>query len=132
MTAAMRLLPPRFPFHILLAVGTALGMASLPGCPHRSPLTPPNDADAGWGEDIDPSQDPDALVDAGREIGVAACTRLAKLGCPEAERVAGRDSCVVVFRKAQAEQLTDLKPACVAASKTVDAVRACGTVRCSK
>lgn len=51
-----------------------------------------------------------------------ACRTLATLGCPEAD---DRAMCVTTMRRAQTERLTDYNPPCVAASTSVDAVRAC-------
>lgn len=60
---------------------------------------------------------------------VKVCTNLARLHCPEAVTPDGGKPCVEVCQHSEAIGLT-LKPSCVAAAKTLDELRACGTVRC--
>ncbi len=59
-----------------------------------------------------------------------ACVRLRDLGCPEGAPSASGVSCYRVC--VHASQLKSLRPSCVASASSVDAVRACGTVRCSR
>lgn len=59
-----------------------------------------------------------------------ACVRLRELGCPEGAPSATGVSCYRVC--VHASQLKSLRPSCVASASSVDAVRACGTVRCSR
>ena len=58
--------------------------------------------------------------------------RSAELRCPEADDADGGDSCEVACRHAQEGGLTDLRPRCLAAAKTVDELRACGSVKCRR
>lgn len=61
----------------------------------------------------------------------SACANLARLRCPEGKGRAGEDSCYVVCKRAVSTRgRIDLKPECVAAAKSVSAVRACETYRC--
>jgi hypothetical protein len=55
-----------------------------------------------------------------------ACANLAALQCPEGLRA----DCISVTQKAIDLHTTDLKLGCLVAAKTVEAVRACGTVLC--
>jgi hypothetical protein len=71
-----------------------------------------------------PSPTPDPPP--GPDIYGAACANLAAVGCPEGSR----DNCAEVMQQAQEAHLTDLHPTCLAAAKTQDAARACGSVRC--
>jgi len=57
-----------------------------------------------------------------------ACNHLEELGCPEAKPAADGSTCPMVVRRAQ--RLVDMKLACITAAADVDALRACGTVRC--
>ena len=52
-----------------------------------------------------------------------------KLGCPEGTPDGGQ-SCVEVCRHTQATHLTDLHPSCLAAAKSKEQARACGSVKC--
>lgn len=61
----------------------------------------------------------------------AACTNLARLGCPEAELRPGEDPCYVVCERAEATGgRVDVKPKCVAAAKNKTELLACRTYRC--
>lgn len=56
----------------------------------------------------------------------AACSTIARLRCPEATLTG--PSCPAVIRRA--EELRDMHLPCVAGARTVDELRACGSVRC--
>ena len=56
-----------------------------------------------------------------------ACAALDRLGCPEARPVASV-TCPDVIRLA--ERLTPMRVDCITAAESVEAVRACKTVRC--
>jgi hypothetical protein len=55
-----------------------------------------------------------------------ACANLNALGCPEGAKA----NCAAVMQTAQEAHLTDLRPSCLAAAKTQDEARACGSVTC--
>jgi hypothetical protein len=56
-----------------------------------------------------------------------ACANIASLGCYE-----GTDpSCAPLMQRAQEARITDLKPSCLAAARSVGEVQACGTVSCT-
>lgn len=90
-------------------------------CPQRPPAV-----DDGGAPDAPPVE-PEGLE---RACG-NACAQLAQLGCPEANPNPGGESCYTICAKAETSRKFTLKPACLAAAKTVPAVRACGTVRCA-
>ena len=80
----------------------------------------------------DASRHHDQSIDAGGAGGCTeACDTLAYLNCPEAEQRDGGDTCRSVCMTAELGKF-GLKPACVAAAKSVTEVRACGTVRCRR
>jgi hypothetical protein len=75
----------------------------------------------------------DARMDAPRASACSrACAKLKAVGCPEAEQIDGGLACVDLCDKAEASGKFTLKPECVAAAASVEAVRACGSVRCAK
>lgn len=59
-----------------------------------------------------------------------ACTHLRLLGCEEGRTPDGGLSCYAICAKAEASGTFTLKPACVAAAPSKEALRKCGTVRC--
>jgi len=75
---------------------------------------------------------PEAMDGAKRSACVRACAVLTALKCPEAEAPPGGDPCSVVCQRTEDAKKISLKPLCVADAKTVEAVRACGTVRCKR
>lgn len=100
----------------------------LMGCPPVPPQPPVPDADAALDVDADNGLDEDG---APRNVPCTqACVKLAFLGCPEATKPDGGKTCYRLCADAEASGKFSLKPACVAAAKDVDGVRACGTVRC--
>lgn len=73
-----------------------------------------------------PTVAPDATP-APAPVGYAAvCQHLAKLGCPEGQS----PRCPILIGKVQDASLGDLKPACLMAATTQQAVQACGSVVC--
>lgn len=62
----------------------------------------------------------------------SACDNLKKLGCIESKQLDGGQDCYSICAHAESTRKFDLHPACVANAKTVDAVRACGPIRCGK
>jgi hypothetical protein len=85
----------------------------------------------------DASVAPLAVLDAGEDLDAArypmcakACANLATLGCPEARRVDGGQTCYAVCVHTEETHKFDLKPTCLAAAKTVAEAKACGSVRC--
>lgn len=84
------------------------GAVALAGCTPRPPPPPP------------PAPAPS---DTSAE---AACSTIARLRCPEATLTG--PSCPAVIRRA--EELRDMHLPCVAGARTVDELRACGSVRC--
>lgn len=88
------------------------------GCSAR-PVTPnPPDADAS------------VHVDGG-DACYAACVTLVNLGCPEGNPSSGA-SCIDVCVHTEQTGVFELKPSCIASARTVDGVKACGTVRCDR
>ena len=102
----------------------------LTACP-PPPKPVPTDADAAPAPTQDASTD--APVDAApAKPCVSACARLSELGCPEALPVDGGSTCLQICEQAEATGKFNLKPQCISAAKTVEEVRACGSVRCKK
>lgn len=111
---------------LLLALALALA-----GCPAPEPAHPEL-AEGGR----PPADSPDAEDPPEGSAAIPACSRacaaLERLGCPEAERPDGGRTCYAVCADAERGGKFSLKPSCVAASKSVAELRACGTVRCGK
>jgi len=82
-------------------------------CPQPLPPVPPGPGPT----------NPDAAV---VNVVRIACANLAALQCPEGLRL----DCELVAQKALNTGITDLKLECLAAAKTADEARACGTVTC--
>lgn len=114
--------------HILHVAAVTLFLMGT-GCPPVSPKPPVADGDADVAlADADNGLDEDG---APRNVPCTqACVKLAFLGCPEAAKPDGGKTCYRLCADAEASGKFSLKPACVAAAKDVDGVRACGTVRC--
>jgi hypothetical protein len=85
----------------ILAIAIALAACVTPG-----PVPP------------DPTPSPDVYA--------RACAKLAAIGCPEG----ARESCARVMQDAQEARATDLRPECLAKADSIEAARACGSVRC--
>ena len=109
-------------------------------CPD-SPKPLPVDAGTDVWRDLDANADAIEIVDATdaeamdgakRSACARACAVLTALKCPEAEAPPGGDPCSVVCQRTEDAKKISLKPLCVADAKTVEAVRACGTVRCKR
>ena len=127
-----------------LALGLlAIAFAACAGCPPPNPQ-PPGPGDGGPGDAADDSMPsppapvppaPPAPVDAApgpspQSDCARACANLVRLGCPEGSTQGA--GCTATCTKAQAEQLTDFKPACLAAAADVTALRAChAPVKCT-
>lgn len=77
-----------------------------------------------------PRDDDPPYVDAAAPACLLACARLRELGCPEAERPDGGESCYQTCARLELGGHFSLRPACVSDAGTVDRVRTCGTVRC--
>lgn len=73
----------------------------------------------------------DAGARHGSECG-RACETLAVLDCPEAGDTRGGTSCVVMCLRMVSFRVTPFDPVCIANAKTVNAVRACPSVRCAR
>ncbi len=113
-------------------------LALLAGCP--APPTPAPDAAPQPTPAPSPAPAPSSVPDASPADAsttpapaptadatgcTAACAALVTLQCPE-----GQDpSCVATCQHVQTAKLTDIKPACIAASTSLSAVHACG-VKC--
>lgn len=95
------------------------------GCPIPEPKPPVVNPDASQ----DASED---AMDSSLRYPVCAkaCEKLAILGCPEAMPMDAGKSCYLLCADATESKKFDLKPACIADSKSIDDVKACGTVRC--
>ena len=103
---------------------TLIGVAAIAGCPN-GPVAPENPTDPDGGAP------PIALVEAGAGDCASACANLSALGCPEGNPSGGK-SCAETCEHTQSTHLTDLKPACLSAARTVADARACGSVACAK
>lgn len=80
----------------------------------------------------DPPEPPFTVVETtdGFSFCRDACKRLSELGCPEALTPDGGRSCYQLCTDIESNGKFALRPGCVSAARTVDQVRACGTVRC--
>jgi hypothetical protein len=120
----------------VLAVGAVMlaGLLALVGCP--PPFAPDlqhaDAADGSYPQGVgDPADADDPAIEAAAYPTCArACAALKRLGCPEAERPDGGGTCYAVCAQAEASGKFGLRPSCVAASKSLVDVRACGSVRC--
>lgn len=108
------------------------GLVEITGCP-LPPEPPQGDVtDGGYPPgplDSADTEDPPVEL-ATFPICAKACAALKRLGCPEAERPDGGSTCYAVCAKAEKSGKFGLRPNCVAASKTITDVKACGTIRC--
>ncbi len=59
-----------------------------------------------------------------------ACVNLQTLGCPEAAKYPGEDSCYVVCKRAESTGKIDFNLPCVEKASTREELRACKTYRC--
>lgn len=131
---------------MVLALSCLLAYACV-GCPPRPqpvPVAPDGSQDASV--DVGAPNSTDAaldasmgVLDAGEDLDAArypacakACINLGALGCPEARAVDGGQSCYAVCAHAEETHKFDLKPACLAAAKSIAEAKACGSVRCLK
>ena len=69
-------------------------------------------------------------ADGDYPVCTAACVRLRALRCPEGQPEPGGKTCTRLCVDAERSRKFALKPGCVSVAMTVDAVRACGSVRC--
>lgn len=89
-----------------------------------------DDAGVDAGVIVDASDDaPETLVSVGVSKCTKACKTLSDLGCPES-KIPPPGDCVSTCIHMQNTRGMDMRPECVAASKSVSEVRKCGTVRC--
>ena len=109
---------------VTLALSLAVSCCKPASCPSVTP-----DGDAGSVDAAEHDLDAVKLDDCAR---ACATMRLPSIRCPEADPVDAGDSCETVCRHVATTGLTDLKPKCIASAKTVEEVRACGTVRCKR
>lgn len=93
----------------------------------KDPKVPP--VDPGYPDEVVTVYPEDSAEAAASPCG-RACAQLRELGCPEGAASTTGVSCYRVC--VHASQLKSLRPSCVAGAKSVDAVRACGTVRCAR
>jgi hypothetical protein len=96
----------------MLVRGSTWGLLSFVACSSPKPV-------------VDPPIELDAGVCGPADSCACACSVLTVLGCPE-----GALHCVEVCNHAADTATFDMKPACISAATTKEAVRACGTVKC--
>ena len=115
--------------HVVVPPDSSLDVAPGPDG-GKLPDAPPGLSEGG----LDAANDSPPDLDAAPRFPActAACLALAKLGCPEAAGSPGGQSCYAVCAHAEETHKFDFKRGCLAAAKTVEAVRACGTARCPK
>lgn len=110
-------------------VHQALMVLSVVMCLSCTPAVAPqplgDDASADGGADAQ-----DALFDASQSVCEKYCANLEAKGCKEAFASDGGAPCVPLCEKTRLEKKFDMKWACVSVAGSVDAIRACGTVRC--
>lgn len=79
---------------------------------------------------VDPDEAPDGTVK--NKACAAACAKMKALGCPEAVKPDGGQTCYNVCAHAESSGKFSLKPDCVASKNTIEELKTCGTVRCKK
>lgn len=112
----------------LLTFFSILLVAFLPACPKEAENPTVTVSDAGTDSDAEPPDGPAGTYKV--PDCQKACIKLGEIGCPEAIRKAGEDSCYVVCKRAQESGKFDFKPACIAKARDKSSVLACGTYRC--
>jgi hypothetical protein len=108
-------------------------MSACVRCPD-APKTEVGDASVDASVDAGADASNGETVDGAKRLTACdhACANLEKFHCPESLTPTNGDTCTVVCQRAEATGKLSLKPACVADAGTVEAIRACGTVRCQK